>query len=250
MTTLYTLFFEAEPDNPIVFYVGHTNDVDRRWNEHITNAFNENHQEYETYKYRWIRSLRDVGIECQMDVLHEIATDDDTEYEWILKIARMNLRQGIEFYDGYPLTNMKAGDLLTELIACKYVTTREDIAKYRQAKQHTVTYTKSDNTEALSYTAKGAAIIADLHRQADTARAKRHTETIKQIARQKQQEIDLQNPGRLHKLKQQTRDLLYADLLAGCIAWQEYNQMMYDLHGGYEAWTETKPQLLMRKDGK
>ena len=250
MTTLYTLFFETEPDNAIVFYVGHTNDVDRRWNEHITNAFNENHQEYQTYKYRWIRSLRDVGIECQMDVLHEIDTDDDTEYEWILKLARMNERLGIEFYDGYPLTNMKAGDLLTELIACKYVTSKEDITKYRQAKKHTVTYTKSDGTEAQSYTTKGAAIIADLHRQADASRAERHRQTIKQIARAAQQKIDLQDPGRLHKLKQQTRDLLYADLLAGCIAWQEYNQMMYDIHGGYEAWTETPPQLLMRKDKK
>jgi hypothetical protein len=250
MTTLYTLFFEAEPDNPVVFYVGHTNDVDRRWTEHINNAFNENHAEYETYKYRWIRSLRDVGIECQMDVLHEIDTDDDTEYEWILKIARMNTRLGIEFYDGYPLTNMKAGDLLTELIACKYVTSKEDIAKYRQAKQHTVTYTRADGKQEESFTTKGAAIIAELHRQADASRAERHRQSIKQIARAAQQKIDLQDPGRIAKLKQQTRDLLYADLLAGCIKWQEYNQMMYDIHGGYEAWTETPPQLLMRKDKK
>jgi hypothetical protein len=248
MTTLYTLFFEAGDDNPVVFYVGHTNDIDRRWTEHINNPFNKNHQEYETYKYRWIRSLRDVGIECQMDVLHEIDTDDDTEYEWILKIARMNLRLGIEFYDGLPLTNMKAGDLLTELIACKYVTTKEDIAKYRQAKKHTVTYTTSDGKQAQSYTVKGAAIIEDLHRQADLARAERHRQSIKQIARAVQQKIDLQDPGRIHKLKQQTRDLLYADLLAGAIEWQEYNQMMYDLHGGYEAWTETKPHILIRKD--
>lgn len=248
MTTLYTLFFEAEPDHPVVFYVGHTNDVDRRWSEHITNAFNKNHSEYETYKYRWIRSLRDLGIECQMDVLHEISTDDDTEYEWILKIARMNLRQGIEFYDGYPLTNMKAGDLLEELINCKYVTTKEDITKYRQAKRHTVTYIRDDGTQALSYTVKGQAIINELHRQADASRAKRHRDTIKQIARRQQQQIDLADPGRTEKLRQQTRDLLYAELLAGAIKWQEYNQMMYDMHGGYEAWTETKPQLLIRKD--
>jgi hypothetical protein len=25
---------------------------------------------------------------------------------------------------------------------------------------------------------------------------------------------------------------------------------MYDIHGGYEAWTETPPQLLKRKDKK
>jgi hypothetical protein len=183
-----------------------------------------------------------------MDVLHEISTDDDTEYEWILKIARMNERLGIEFYDGYPLTNMKAGDLLEELVGCKYVTTKEDITKYREARRNTVTYTRSDGKQAQSYTTKGQAIIAELHRQADTARAERHRQTIKKIARQKQQEIDLQDPGRADKLRKQTTDLLYADLLAGAIAWQEYNQMMYDIHGGYEAWTETKPQLLIRKE--
>jgi len=41
-TTLYTLVFEAG-DEPVVFYVGHTNNTDRRWTEHINNAFNENH---------------------------------------------------------------------------------------------------------------------------------------------------------------------------------------------------------------
>lgn len=250
MTTLYTLFFEAEPGTPVVFYVGHTNDVDRRWTEHITNAFNPRHSEYDTYKYRWIRSLRDVGIECQMDVLHDIATDDDTEYEWILKFARANERLGIEFYDGYPLTNMKAGDLLEELLDKEYVQTKQDITKYREAKKYTVTYTRDDGKQAESYTVKGAAIINELHRQADASRAQRHRETIKKIAREQQRKIDLADPGREAKLKKQTADLLYADLLQGCIAWQEYNQQMYDLHGGYEAWTETKPQLLVRKEKK
>jgi len=247
MTTLYTLFFEAEPGNPVVFYVGHTNDVDRRWTEHITNAFNENHQEYDTYKYRWIRSLRDIGIECQMDVLHEISTDDDTEYEWILKFARMNTRLGIEFYDGYPLTNMKAGDLLEELINCEYVNTKEDITRYRQAKHHTITYTRSDGRQAESFTVQGAAIIAELQRTADAFRIKQHKETIKKIARRQQQQIDLADPEREAKLKQQTLDLLHRELLEGAIKWQEYNQMVYDTVGRYERWTETPAQLLKRK---
>jgi hypothetical protein len=111
-----------------------------------------------------------------------------------------------------------------------------------------VTYTRSDGKQAQSYTVKGAAIIENLHRQADASRAERHRQAIKQIARKKQQEIDLQDPGRADKLRQQTRDLLYADLLAGAIEWMEYNQMMYEIHGGYEAWTETKPHILIRKE--
>jgi hypothetical protein len=182
-----------------------------------------------------------------MDVLHEIATDDDTEYEWILKFARMNEQHGIEFYDGYPLTNMKAGDLLTDIIDLPYITTKEDITKYRQARQHTVTYTKNNGQQATSFTTKGAAIIAELQRQADKSRAERHRQTIKQIARNAKQQIDLADPGREAKLKKQTLDLLYADLLRGAVEWQEYNQMMYDINGGYEAWTETPPQLIKRK---
>jgi predicted GIY-YIG superfamily endonuclease len=247
-TTLYTLVFEA--DEPVVFYVGHTNNTDRRWTEHINNAFNENHAEYNTYKYRWIRGLKDAGIECSMVVLHEIEDDDDTEYEWILKFARANERKDIKFYDGYPLTNMKAGDLLGELIDLPYINSREDISKYRLAKHHTVTYTKNNGEQAQSFTTKGAAIIAELQRQADASRAERHRQTIKQIARRAKQEIDLADPGRTEKLKKQTLDLLHRELLEKAIEWQEYNQKMYDLHGGYEAWTETPPQLLKRKDKK
>jgi hypothetical protein len=51
-------------------------------------------------------------------------------------------------------------------------------------------------------------------------------------------------------LKRQTLDLLHRELLEKAIEWQEYNQMMYNMHGGYEAWTETPPQLLKRKDKK
>jgi predicted GIY-YIG superfamily endonuclease len=244
-TTLYTLVFEA--DEPVVFYVGHTNNTDRRWREHITNAFNENHAEYDTYKYRWIRGMKEVGIECSMVVLHEIEDDDDTEYEWILKFARANERKDIKFYDGYPLTNMKAGDLLEEIIDLLYVNTKQDIGTYRKAKQHTITYTKNNGQTETGFTVKGRAIIAELQRQADASRAERHRQTIKRITREAKREIDLQDPGREAKLKKQTLDLLYADLLRGAVEWQEYNQMMYDVHGGYEAWTETPPQLLPRK---
>lgn len=248
-TTLYTLVFEAG-DEPVVFYVGHTNNADRRWNEHINNAFNENHSEYDTYKYRWIRSLKDAGIECSMVVLHDIEDDDDTEYEWILKFARANEKQDIRFYDGYPLTNMKAGDLLGELIDLPYINNKEDITRYRLAKQHTITYTKSDGKQATGFTVKGQAIIAELQRQADASRAQRHRETIKKITQRLKQDEMLASPEREERLKRQTIELLHRELLEKAIEWQEHNQRMYDEHGGYEAWTETPPQLLKRKDKK
>ena len=130
--SLYGLCFMAG-DTPIIFYVGHTNNVERRRSEHLNNPFNANHAEYMTMKYQWCRSLRDMGIDYDLTVIVDnISDDEDSEYEWILKIARDNESKGHTFYDDMPLTNMKAGDFLSEIMADKSIRTASDIKAYRQ----------------------------------------------------------------------------------------------------------------------
>ena len=130
--SLYALYFQAG-DEDIVFYIGHSNDISRRKGEHAANAVNENHPEYNTYKYRWIRQLTASGIDWNIRVVVEnIEADKDTEYEWILKQARYNQQRGYEFFDGYPLCNMKAGDFLEEILHKKEISTASEIGAYRK----------------------------------------------------------------------------------------------------------------------
>lgn len=127
--SIYALAFMAD-SVPVIFYVGHTKDHKRRRNEHLTNPFNPNHREYMTMKYRWCRSLRELGIDYDLIVLHEDVLDDDvTEYVKILEIARDNESKGITFYDGLPLTNMKAGDMLSEMLR-ENVRTYDDVINF------------------------------------------------------------------------------------------------------------------------
>ena len=126
---IYALAFMADRE-PVIFYVGHTKDAERRRSEHLNNPFNPNHREYLTMKYRWCRSLRDLGIDYDLIVLHDDVIEDDvTEYVKILEIARDNKQRGITFYDDLPLTNMKAGDMLDEMLR-ENVQTYDDIIAF------------------------------------------------------------------------------------------------------------------------
>jgi predicted GIY-YIG superfamily endonuclease len=129
--SLYTLSFDA-PEGTIVFYVGCTNNPTRREREHKTNPFNENHAEYQTYKYQFCRKLALKENAYKLDVIiDDIGTDEDSEYEWVLNFARHNTAQGFEFINGYPLTNMKAGDFLSEIINRPEIRSAADIKKYK-----------------------------------------------------------------------------------------------------------------------
>jgi len=131
---IYALQFRAGDDD-IVFYVGHTTDLERRAGEHQANSQNPRHAEYETEKYQWSRSLRRQGLEFELVPLQLYAsTDDDSEYEWILRQARQNVLAGISFYNGHPLCNMKGGDFIWEMMADRTIRTAKDIAEFRRRK--------------------------------------------------------------------------------------------------------------------
>ena len=224
-STLYVLAFEAD-DEPIVFYVGHTNDIERRRSEHMNNPLNTNHPEFNTYKYQWARSLLESGIEYKLIPLHKIETDDDTEYEWILKFARRNAEANIQFYDGYPLTNMKAGDFLAEILHKRDITTAEQITKYRT--QRSISYLR-DGTGEL--TPIGKSIVAQLQVYAEKVRQENAVREQKKLERENAQLIQLRDVSRRSRIVSETMALLNTELENGGITREEYDLAVKNIGG-------------------
>lgn len=106
---IYVLCYPYQ-DQTRIFYVGRTNDQKRRLTEHRADAKNLQCQEY---KYQW---CRDIGDIWSMEIVAPVTADYD-EYSAILDFARHNQQQGITYIDGLPLTNMRAGDFWTEIVA-------------------------------------------------------------------------------------------------------------------------------------
>jgi len=228
---LYTLVFDAEPQ-PAVFYVGRTNDPKRRLQEHKLSVKNPEHTEY---KYQWARSLEEIGLGWDLVVITEIEDDEDSEYEWVLKFARDNQTKNITFFDDLPLTNMKAGDFLTELIKIPSIQTKQDIREYRNAQAiRAITYER-DGGGTGEHTEQGRIHIEQAHRIAEQLAAKEKHFQGKKITRttNPMSEIDVRKANSL---------LLKRELEEGSMLWEEYNAEMKRI--GYEPWTETRPQLL------
>jgi hypothetical protein len=135
--SVYGLMFTHPSTGPVVFYVGCTNNIHRRTLEHKRNPFDTKHAEYSTDKYKFCRDLESQGIEYFLEVLApaEHITDSADEYSWILKFADHNRDNNILFYDGNPLTNMRAGDFLSEMMAERAVRTPSQIRSYMQGRE-------------------------------------------------------------------------------------------------------------------
>ena len=213
MKSVYGLCFNDERNNPIVFYVGCTDNVDRRNKEHKRNPFNQNHNEYNTYKYQFCRFLTEHNIEYNLEELVTSAEIDDEndEYEWILKFARYNEDNGIKFYDDLPLTNMKAGDFLDEMLKDRSIKTASDIKKFKQTqkqnKKKNIVYTrdqfgKDPNASKRKNILDGMAqwvqersteqVIKDLDK-----RAKQQRQDAELIELRRQQTAEYQRTGKL-----------------------------------------------------
>ena len=116
---VYALYFEYDGDK-VPFYVGCSNNIDRREKEHKRNAYLK--AEYNTNKYRFIRELDATETTWWLEILtEEFDVDEKTdEYSWILQLAEDNRVAGLgDAFWGYPLTNMKAGDFVSEMLADK-----------------------------------------------------------------------------------------------------------------------------------
>jgi hypothetical protein len=134
-TAVYQLEFDLN-GKTIPFYVGFSGDTRRRETEHRTHPFNPNATDYNNYKYQWIRELKAAGIEWRMNILSPMVEDDeDSEYSWVLRVARNNQHDGITFYNDLPLTNMRRGDLLEEMLAEPQLNTAQQIKEWRQVRE-------------------------------------------------------------------------------------------------------------------
>lgn len=182
------------------FYVGCTNDPGRRESEHRTNPFNPNHNEYNTYKYQFIRQLREQGQAFAFVTLHTIEDDRDSEYEWILNFARANRTAGRTFIDGHPLTNMKAGDFLSEILNRPEIRTSTDIKRYRTvSKENRMTSYERDSYETPSPSASANEAWLRIKAELDAVK--------KPVKRVSWQETEA-DPERIARMEAQTRVMM------------------------------------------
>jgi hypothetical protein len=233
---VYGLAFVIE-DEPIIFYVGHTNDVERRTREHANNPFNPNHGEYNTMKYRWCRQLRESQMSYDLFVIREDPEEDeDSEYAVILDVARDNQEREITFFDGLPLTNMKAGDFISEMLDAGVQGKQgvEIFKKIREVTKIAVTYQRED-TGTGEFTEQGQKHINEAHQIAEELAAKEQYAKTKKITR-------TTNTMSEESVRKANSLLLKRELEEGCMLWEEYNREMQRI--GYPAWTETRAQLI------
>jgi hypothetical protein len=233
---VYGLAFVIE-DEPIIFYVGHTNNVERRTHEHANNPFNPNHSEYNTMKYRWCRQLHESQLSYDLFVIREDPEEDeDSEYAVILDVARDNQERGITFFDNLPLTNMKAGDFITEMLDAGVQGAKgvEIFKKIRAVSKIAVTYQREDLGTG-EFTAQGQLHINQAHQIAEESAAREKYAKSKKITR-------TVNTMSEEAVRKANSLLLKRELDEGCMLWEEYNAEMQRI--GYPEWTETRPQLV------
>jgi predicted GIY-YIG superfamily endonuclease len=91
--TIYALYYPVE-DQKLYFYVGRTNDVERRMGEHIRLSKIKNEDKY--------KFIREYGDDWDFEVLSEVEKTDNACHEqfWHLKLLS----------EGHPMQNMKMGD--------------------------------------------------------------------------------------------------------------------------------------------
>jgi hypothetical protein len=209
---LYVLGFDAAP-RPVIFYVGHTNNPKRRETEHKAAAKDITNTEY---KYQWCRELEAVGVEWDFIVLDEIEDDEDSEYEWVLKFARENKKNGITFINDLPLTNMKAGDFLTEILDRTDIRTRHDIKKYRQERKELEELRKINYMREQSDNYVGtetAELLGKYIDQLGLAAAEKNTEARQALDKRAQEYVKMINdPKRQARIRAETEELMRKEL--------------------------------------
>jgi predicted GIY-YIG superfamily endonuclease len=211
---LYTLTFDAA-ESPVVFYVGRTNNPKRRLAEHRYAVKDLTNQEY---KYRWCRELEAIDIEWNLVVIGQVENDEDSEYEWVLKFARKNREQSINFIEDLPLTNMKRGDFFEEMIAERTINTAADIREYRLQRAEeakAIPFVKAATYDMSGTTPEPTGILAKVMAEWMRNRA---PGKFQDFAKEKIQQRELEyqklinDPARIERIKQATLKLMAEDI--------------------------------------
>jgi hypothetical protein len=203
---LYALTFDASP-RPVVFYVGHTNNPKRRETEHRASAKDLSNTEY---KYQWCRQLEAVDVAWDFVVIGEIEDDEDAEYEWVLKFARDNHSKGITFIDDLPLTNMKAGDFLGEILDRTDIRTKQDIKKYRTEREQArkISYERDEQSEDFVATERGDQFREYIQTLGEASQAE-NAEEQKALDKRAQAYLKMINdPARQARIRAETEELM------------------------------------------
>jgi len=93
-----------DPTTNEIRYVGQTNNIKRRYKNHISSSLNENSDSYNTYKARWIRKLLKNNIKPIILIIEECLSLEESNNREAFFIKKLT-------DDGYKLTNSYVGDV-------------------------------------------------------------------------------------------------------------------------------------------
>jgi len=188
--------------DPYVFYVGCTNDVKEREAAHRRAAFDPKHREYNTYKYQWVRQLALEGYDFTFQVVEENCVSDDAdEYSYVLRCAEINCFAGISFFDGLPLTNMKAGDFLNEMLQ-RNIRTPKDIRTFIKKREQERTASRVS-----SYLRNAAFVVQRPGKTTEEVLEdlKEHSVSVRNMLAQAKDAVDLKASKEKRKLLKQSK---------------------------------------------
>lgn len=93
-----------DPETNDIRYIGQTDNIKRRYNDHISSSFNENSDCYNTYKARWIRKLKSKDLLPLIEIVEEC-----------IDFIQSNIRENYYIEkltnEGYKLTNSHSLDV-------------------------------------------------------------------------------------------------------------------------------------------
>lgn len=93
-----------DPETNDIKYIGQTNNIKRRYNDHISSSFNENSDSYNTYKARWIRKLKSKDLLPLIEIVEECVDLIQSNIREKYYIEKLSI-------EGYKLTNSHTLDV-------------------------------------------------------------------------------------------------------------------------------------------
>ena len=110
MRYIYSL---SEPDTKEIKYIGQTDNINRIYNDHLTNSTNENSTEYNTYKSRWIRKLLKNNLKPIISIIESVNTLEESNIMERFYIEKFT-------NEGFKLTNSYVSDVTEFSSETKY----------------------------------------------------------------------------------------------------------------------------------
>ena len=120
MRYIYALL---DPTTNQIKYIGQTNNIERRFNDHLSSSLNENSDSYNTYKARWIRKLLSNNIKPIIQIVEECENLEQSNLKERFHIEKLT-------NEGHKLTNSHVSDV-TEVSS----DTREKMSNAKKGKK-------------------------------------------------------------------------------------------------------------------